>query len=51
MTDYQSDGSVFRFGDLVVAEVCFAPDEDRVGRLLQVREPLTIIGAITEPSP
>lgn len=37
MTNYQSDGSVFNFGDLVVAEVCFAPDEDRVGRLLQVR--------------
>ena len=37
MTTYQSGGSLFHFGDLVVAEVCFAPDEDRVGRLLQVR--------------
>ena len=31
MTTYQSGGSLFHFGALVVAEVCFAPDEDRVG--------------------
>jgi hypothetical protein len=34
---YAANGREFRFGDLVVAEVCFAPDCDRVGRLMQVR--------------
>jgi len=34
---YTNNGRTFQFGDLVVAEVCFAPDCNRVGRLMQVR--------------